>query len=260
MMKTLLQKVMDVVRKTKQIVTMPFDVEEKDGASNLVTTVDCAVQQYLKTELSKVLPEADFLGEEDPHFVENGMFWVVDPIDGTSNFVRGMNLSAISVALVENGEGVLGVVYNPFTDEMFYAVKGGGAFLNGTPIRVTDKDLSYSLLFTAFSLYNKNLAEPCEKVLWELYPKCDDFRRLGSAAIELCYIAAGRAELYFEMRVFPWDWAAAGVVLKEAGAFVGTLHQPLRYDKPIILIVGNTEENYQAVASTVLKHVPVLPY
>ncbi len=257
----MLEQVIDAVRNCKKIAEAQFTVSEKDGASNLVTTADVEVQRYLEKSLSEILPRAAFLGEEKPDYLSEGTFWVVDPIDGTSNFVRGMGLSAFSVALIDNGEAVLGVVYNPFTDDLFYAEKGKGAFLNGSPITVSDRDFSHSVIFTAFSLYEKSLAEPCRNILAELYPHCDDFRRLGSAALELCYLAAGRGELYFEIRVFPWDWAAAGVIIREAGGIIGTVHfDDVRYDRPIIIIAANNPQNYDRLRETVRRHIPDMPY
>ena len=121
---TFLQQVIAIVRACKPIMAGAFTVAEKGSASNLVTTADTGVQATLKDKLRQLLPQAAFLGEESDEGGNEALMWVVDPIDGTSNFVRGMRLSAISVALVEAGEEVLGVVYNPFTEDLFSAVNG----------------------------------------------------------------------------------------------------------------------------------------
>lgn len=259
--KTLLQQVIAIVRACKPIMTGTFTVAEKGSASNLVTTADTCVQATLKDKLGELLPQAAFLGEESDEGGNEALMWVVDPIDGTSNFVRGMRLSAISVALVEAGEEVLGVVYNPFTEDLFSAVKGQGAYLNGTRLCVSDRDLAHSGFFTAFSVYEKQFAPQCMEVLRRLYPRIDDFRRIGTASLELCYLAAGRAELYFEIRLFPWDWSAAAVILREAGGVIGTVpSERLRHDSPVILLAANSEENFRILQETVASVIPVRPY
>ena len=154
----LAEKVASAVRSCKPLMMQKFSVSEKGSASNLVTTADTAVQERLRALLGKILPQAGFLGEESPEYTQGELYWVVDPIDGTTNFVRGMRLSVISVALVNNNEEVLGVVYHPYSEELFSAVKGQGAFLNGKRIRVSERDFSHSLFFTAFSVYKKQYA------------------------------------------------------------------------------------------------------
>lgn len=256
----LLEETIAAVRACRPIAEYPFTVSEK-GASNLVTTADTAVQRALKEKLGFLLPEAAFLGEEAESTPDEKLMWVVDPIDGTSNFVRDMRLSAFSVALVENGEEVLGVVYNPFTDDLFWAAKGKGAYWNGKPLAVSRRDLGYAVIFTAFSVYEKKFAPQCMEVLRRLYPVCDDFRRLGAASLELCYLAAGRAELYFEMRLFPWDWAAAAVILREAGGVIGTIPgERLLHDAPCLVLAANHAENFRVLQETVATVVPVRPY
>ena len=258
---TFLQQVIAIVRACKPIMTGAFTVAEKGAASNLVTTADIGVQATLKDKLRQLLPQAAFLGEESDEGGNEALMWVVDPIDGTSNFVHDMRLSAISVALVEAGEEVLGVVYNPFTEDLFSAVKGQGAYLNGTRLRVSDRDLAHSLFFTAFSVYEKKFSPQCMEVLQRLYPRIDDFRRIGTASLELCYLAAGRAELYFEIRLFPWDWSAAAVILREAGGVIGTVpNERLRHDSPVILLAANSEENFRVLQETVAEVIPVRPY
>ena len=136
-----------------------------------------------------------------------------------------MAFSVISVALIKDGRPVLGVVYNPYRDEMFYAEAGKGAFLNNDPIRVSDRSFDRSLFCTALSLYNKDYAKPCLNIMEEVYAQCEDIRRIGSAALELVYLACGRVDLFFEMRIFPWDFAAAQIIVREAGGYVGTIGQ-----------------------------------
>lgn len=257
-----IRKVTDAVRACKPIMMGAFTVAEKGTSSNLVTTADTSIQANLKEHLAQILPQAGFLGEEAPAEAALGaLYWVVDPIDGTSNFARGMRLSVISVALVADEEEVFGMVYSPYSEEVFYAAKGQGAYLNGTRIGVSDRDFRHALFFTAFSVYEKKYAPLCEDVLREIYPDLDDFRRLGTAALELCYLAAGRGELYFELRLFPWDWAAAAVILREAGGEIGTIDSAcLRHDAPSLVIAANNKLNYARLKETVQKHIPELPY
>ena len=257
-----IEQVVEAVKSCKAIMTGAFTVMQKGNASNLVTTADTAVQAQLKALLKAILPSAGFLGEESEEKEALGTrYWVVDPIDGTSDFARGMRLSAISVGLVENEEEIFGVVYCPYTEEVFHAIKGGGAYCNGAPIRVSDRDLRHALIFTAFSVYEKKFAKPCEDVLRALYPAIDDFRRLGTASLELCYLAAGRGELYFELRLFPWDWSAAAVIVREAGGLIGTIDgADLRHDMPSLVIAANDAENYARLKREVERHIPVLPY
>lgn len=259
-MSELLKKVIDAVVNCREILLAPFSVSTKDGVSNLVTTADKAVEERLKIELLKILPEACFLGEEGSRTDEKPYRFVVDPIDGTANFTRNLNCSAISVGLFKEGVGVLGVVYNPFTNELYYAEKGKGAFLNGEQIKVSDRDFAHGLYYTALSLYKKDLAENCLNILREVYQQCDDFRREGSAALELCRLASGKAELYFEIRIFPWDCAGAEVILTEAGGVFKHLFTENRdIAEPFPIIAANNSENLEKLEVIVKKEVPNLP-
>jgi len=239
-----------------------FEVQSKGTASNNVTSVDLAVEAFLKERLMPLIDDCGFIGEEsEDSDYERPYLWVVDPIDGTANFIRDMGLSAISVGLVHGGEVVLGVVYNPYRDEMFYAEKGQGAFLNGEPIRVSDRDVEHSIFCTAMSLYNKNYAKPCLNIIEKVYERCDDIRRLGTAALELVYLACGRADLYFEIRVFPWDFAGAEIIIREAGGYVGTIgYERTVFNRPIPLICANTKDNYDYLKRIVSDEIPVIPY
>ena len=259
-MSDLLKKVIDAVIDCREILLSPFSVETKDSVSNLVTSADKAVEQRLKTELLKILPDACFLGEEGSRTEEKSYRFVVDPIDGTANFVRNLNCSAISVGLLKDGVGILGVVYNPFTNELYYAEKGKGAFLNDKPIKVSKRDFSHGLYYTALSLYKKPLAESCINILREVYKECDDFRREGAAALEICRLASGKAELYFEIRIFPWDCCGAEIILTEAGGGFKHLYTENRdIAAPFPIIAANSNENLEKLEQIVKKEIPELP-
>lgn len=239
-----------------------FQIHEKDGAANIVTTSDLLVQSYLCKKLKELLPEAGFYCEEENlKDTESEYIWVIDPIDGTANYSRNIAECVISVGLIRNKKPIVGVVHNIFRKDMFSASKGDGAMRNGKAIHVSDKAFDNSLLFTAMSLYKKELAQICNDVISEAYAECSDIRRFGSCAVELCYLASGNADLFFEIRVFPWDYAGASLILTEAGGVVrGFDGEMLTFDKPTPLIAANTNSNYEQLNAIVLKHMPKLPY
>lgn len=244
----LLQSIIDIVHDASKIMmNRDFVVRDKGDVSNLVTSSDIAVQKELERKLTALLPGSVFLGEEgivpdtDAEYV-----WVVDPIDGTANFARDMGLSVISVALLKYHEQFIGVIYQPYKDETYYAVRGGGAFMNGKPIHVSDRDFRSSLLFSATCLYDKSLAHPCFEIIERVYAEADDLRRLGAAALELCQVAVGRGELYFEIRLSCWDYAAGTLIIREAGGFVEIMFEDgVNYRKPAGVFAANTYENFE---------------
>ncbi len=262
-MSNLMHDVSAVVREAADIMrNRTFSVQTKDEKDNLLTSNDIKIQEFLYVRLKKLIENSEMLAEENvTPFQEADDVWIVDPIDGTANYSRGIHDCAISVGLAHRGELTLGVVYLPFTDELFAAEKGGGAFLNGQPIRVSDLPFEKGLLCTAFSLYKKSLADTCMHVVRDIYAECMDMRRFGAAAAELCYLACGRCDLYFEIRVFPWDFAGAYVVLREAGGYISALdgNSPsLRNPTPII--AANTKENFEKMLCHVNTHIKEIPY
>ena len=199
-----------------------FDVTKK-GDADFVTKTDLAVQNFIAHELSLLYPDVDFLAEEAPeHEIKNNKYtWVLDPIDGTMNFIRGLSASVISLALLQGEKTELGIVYNPYSDEMFYAKRGEGAFLNGKRISVSDnKTLESSLIAIGTSPYYKPLVGDCFELYREIFLNCIDIRRSGSAAIDICNVAAGRVDAYYEYMLSIWDYAAARLILTEAGGTI----------------------------------------
>jgi myo-inositol-1(or 4)-monophosphatase len=259
----LIDKVIDIVREASRLFgEKNFVITSKGDAANNVTSVDLSVQAFIKERLEPLLDSSGFIGEEsEDQEYHYDYLWIVDPIDGTANFIRDLSCSAISVGLVKDNEAILGVVYNPYRDEMFYAEKGKGAFLNGKSIKVSDRDTGHSMFCTAMSLYDKKHAKSCFNIIEKVYSKCEDIRRLGSAAIELTNLACGRVDLYFEIRVFPWDFAASDVIIREAGGFIGTIEydRPV-FNRPIPLIAANTKENYEYLRKVVTDEIPSIPY
>ena len=223
-----------------------FSVHSKGTAANYVSDIDIKVEKFLRERLGALCPDAAFIGEEsDSNDYTAEKLWIVDPIDGTANFVRDMDMSAVSVALVEKGEAVMGVVYNPYVNRMFYSEKGRGAYMNGEKIHVSDRPLENSIISIAMSVYKKEYAPMCFKIAEKMQMRCEDIRRIGSAAIELCNLAAGKIELFFEARLYPWDYAAASLFVCEAGGYIASLGADLVYDKVIPVIAANSKENLE---------------
>lgn len=200
-------------------------VESKQGRANFVTKYDVEVQAFLYKKLSKLYPNAAFLGEEDAtHEDINGEFcFIIDPIDGTTNFIFDYKHSAISVGLMKQQEIVAGVIYNPYLDELFYAEKGMGAFLNDVPLKLSNLSLSEGVVAMGTCPYYREKADETFHIARKLYDKALDLRRTGSAALDICYVAAGRIVLYYEMLLSPWDYAAGSLILTEAGGRISTM-------------------------------------
>lgn len=254
----MINKIIEIVKDASELMTSDVTVTQKGSHSDFVTSADVNVQHYLEKHLLKLIPGSVFLGEEEnKHAIEGEYIWVVDPIDGTSNFIRDLGASAISVGLVKNGVPHIGVIYHPYRNEIYFAERGKGAYMNGKQIHVSDNDFKHSHLCAAASLYNKELAQPCFNIIQKVYYQSDDFRRFGSAAVELAYLAAGRIELFFEIRLFPWDMAAGIVLIEEAGGFVECIHEEgLPLNRPAGIFVANSKENFEKLKEIVYGEIP----
>lgn len=205
----------------KQKWATEFQVEFKSEI-NLVTEVDKMSEQMIIDAIVAQYPDHDVLAEEGFGKRKDSIYkWIIDPLDGTTNFAHGYPLWCVSIALECRGDIILGVVYDPLKDEMFSACRGGGAFLNGKPIRVSNHDtLSKSLLATGFAYNVRETTNNNLDHFATLLMKAQSVRRDGVAAIDLCYVACGRYDGYWELNLFPWDMAAGLLILQEAGGRV----------------------------------------
>lgn len=197
------------------------NIEEK-SLHSLVSYVDRTAEEQLVAGLGALLPSATFLTEEETiPAVESGLQWIIDPLDGTTNFLHQIPCFSISVALREDGRTVMGIVYEINRSELFYAWEGGGAYLNGNPIRVSPNvQLKDALLATGFPYYDFDRMQEYMNALSVFMQETRGIRRLGSAAVDLAYVACGRFDAFFEYSLHPWDVAAGALIVQEAGGHV----------------------------------------
>ena len=210
--------------------------------------VDRQAEDEAIRELRRAMPDVGVLGEESGQSGNTRITWVIDPLDGTSNYIRGLPHYCVSIALVENGEPIHGVIYDPIRNELFTASKGSGALLNGVRIRVADRrDLTGAVIATGFAPRERERIGPqlrCTELLLTEHG-AEDIRRAGSAALDLAYVACGRVDGYFEAGVKPWDIAAGMLLVREAGGRViaadGGATGPVdkRGIDPRLVIAGN---------------------
>lgn len=200
-------------------------VSEKEGKANFVTSYDKNIQETIRERLLTVFPSAVFVGEEEDihESIEKGYAFIVDPIDGTTNFMKDYHCSCISVGMTYNGRLLAGVVYNPYLEEIYYAREGKGAYCNGKPIHVSNEKIENGIVLFGTAPYYVELKEKTFALAMDYYDRALDLRRSGSAALDLCAIAAGRAEVFFECVLSPWDYAAGTLLIREAGGTVTTL-------------------------------------
>ena len=224
---------------------------EKDSARNLVTDYDRQVQALLEQALGETFPGATFFAEEEEQhvFAKSGELFVIDPIDGTSNFVHGLGHSAVSVALLRDGEPAAGVVYDPFAQRMYTAERGQGARCNGVPCRVGTEDLAHGLCLFGTSPYDEDTHGLTCALFAAMLDAANDLRRMGAAALDLCDLARGAGAVFFEARLRPWDYAAAALILQEAGGVVTDFAgAPLSLSEPSSVLAGNPTAYRQARA------------
>ena len=203
------------------------------GPINLVTEVDKQAEDYIVSKIREPFPSHSIIAEESGKLDgEKEKRWFIDPVDGTSNYARGLPLFATSIAYAEKGEMRLGCIYDPMRDECFYAEKGSGAWLNGKTIHVSNtKELINAMLVTGFP-YDIHKKENNINHFSNIIREVHTLRRLGSAAIDLVYVAAGRLDGYWEIDISPWDIAAGTLIIEEAGGTVTTTNGNSVYMRP----------------------------
>jgi myo-inositol-1(or 4)-monophosphatase len=210
----------DFIRQERKIFNA--DKIEYKGLNDLVSYVDKTAEGLIVAGLEKILPEAGFITEEQTkNKLAERYNWIIDPLDGTTNFIHGLPVFSVSIALKEYDELILGVVYEINQDECFYAWKGAPAYLNGKEIKVSKAPtISDSLIATGFPYYDFTKQPQYIELFTYLMKSCHGLRRLGSAAVDLAYTAAGRFDAYYEYNLNAWDAAAGIVIVKQAGGHV----------------------------------------
>lgn len=227
----------------------PEVLATKSSPTDVVTELDRAAEELIRARLRHARPYDAILGEEGGETPGRGVRWVVDPIDGTVNFLYGLPAWAVSIAAEVDGEVVAGVVHNVPLGELYTAVKGGGAWLGGERLRCnTGVPLAQALVATGFG-YAAERRRIQAEVVAQVLPKVRDIRRGGSCALDLCSVAAGRVDAYYERGTNYWDWAAAGLIATEAGARFAGLHgKPAGSDFTLCAAPGLFEELHDLLA------------
>ena len=208
--------------------------EEVKFGYELVTSADIAANDIIIGEILKAYPGHGIISEESPNksFAIDGPTWIIDPIDGTVGYANYHYQVSVSIAFAQNGHVVVGVVFNPFLDELFYAIKGEGAYLNGKKIQVKDvSDLKQCIVATGFPHKKENIPH-IMSYLTRVLPEIRDVRRMGSAALDLCWVACGRVQAYYEGSLASWDIAAGRLIALEAGASIGHYEARMNNDLP----------------------------
>ncbi len=242
----ILTGIINTVKEAGGIITAAHNdkdtIFDKEGYANFVTKYDKQVQNYLVACFQKLLPEATYLAEEEglQQSMERGYCFIIDPIDGTTNFIQEYMHSCISVGLSYDGEMMIGVVYNPYRDEIFTAIKGQGAYRNGVIIEAGEVPLADSLVAFGCARYNSDDTENVFALSKALYLESRGLRNRGSSTLDICDIACGRNGIYFELLLQPWDYAAAALILEEAGGLITKMDGGvITLDKPCSILAGS---------------------
>lgn len=215
-------------------------IHQKEGHYNFVTDADVAVQEYIQGALSALRPDAAFIGEEqDNARLTDAPAFIVDPIDGTLNFMRCRHMSAVSIGYLEGKQPLLGVIYNPYLDEMYTAERGKGAHCNHRAIHVSETPIENAMIALGTSPYDQELVKKTLRAAQEFLLRAGDLRRTGSAAIDLCDVACGRIDAFYELRLRPWDVAAGALLVSEAGGVFCSLGHDAPYFEDACGIVAS---------------------
>jgi len=211
------------------------DIDRK-AQFDYVTRVDTACEKKIVDIIHQNFPEHNILAEENERAESGGYRWIIDPLDGTTNYIHNVPIYSVSIAVEHDGEIILGVVYDPSREELFTAEKGQGAYLNNQPISVSDiKAPDMALFATGYPFRVKHLIDPYQESFKQLFMQISGIRRTGSAALDFCYIACGRYDGFWELDLHPWDLAAGYLILEEANG-----HMSDFAGKGKMLETGNT--------------------
>ncbi|MEG2207620.1 MAG: inositol monophosphatase family protein [Clostridia bacterium] len=222
----MIQSIATIIRQAGEIMlgAQKPAVYEKEGHANFVTQTDIDVQTFLIEHLHQLMPEALFLAEEQENLqLTEGLTFVIDPIDGTTNFMHSRRASCISVGLLRNRQLELAFVYQPWLREMYAAERGKGAFCNDRRLQASNVPFEHAVVNIGTAPYQPELSSRSMKLAAEFLGRTSDLRRCGSAALDLCDVAAGGAELFWEMELSPWDYAAGALIVTEAGGKIATM-------------------------------------
>lgn len=217
-------------------------IYDKEGISNFVTRYDKEVQEYLISHFKELLPDAHYLAEEEgmQQSPGDGYCFIIDPIDGTTNFIFDYKHSCISVGLAFKGKMVFGVVHQPYLNETFAAIKGMGAWLNEKQIHCSGKGLEENLVAFGCARYNSDDTDRIFDYAKKLYLYSLGIRNGGSSTLDICRVAAGRNGLYLELMLQPWDYAAASLILQEAGGVITQIDgKAITLDAPCPILAGS---------------------
>ena len=238
----LAKEIETIARRAGDLITQNkiSNVAEKTQASDIVTDLDIKAQELILKACLELLPQSEYVAEEDTHkAIGEEYTWVIDPIDGTTNFAYDFHHSCISIALLYQRKGLIGVVYNPFLNECFVGIENEGSYLNGKRIHASQNDLKHAISVVGTAPYYKEYADVVFDNMKKLFLAGRDVRRTGSAALDCCYVACGRVDVYYEERLSPWDYAAGLIIMKNAQACAKALHGEFDYLSPVGIIAAN---------------------
>lgn len=219
---TLLKAVESAGKELQYYMDINYEVTNKPGVNNLVTEADLAAEKAILNTIKSNFPDHHILSEEVGEIIQDSNYkWIIDPIDGTVNFAHKIPLCCVSIGVEFKNEIILGAVYNPFLNELFVAEKNSGATLNEKPIRISSKEkLENACMVTGFPYVYSDAANSPLQIFGRFIKKGIPIRRLGSAAIDLCWVACGRFDAFYEENLFAWDTAAGYLMVQEAGGTV----------------------------------------
>lgn len=231
----------------------PLDITMKPGRQNFVTDFDKSAEECIISTIKDVFPYHHFLAEESgrSNHSDESILWIIDPLDGTTNFVHNIPCLAISIAAYEGTKGLSGVIYQPLTNELFVAESGRGAFLNGCRIRVSDVN-NFEDALIVIALRNDQISEPAINidVLFQLIQKGVVLRNFGSAALSLAYVASGKADAFWMHQIYPWDFAAGKILIQEAGGIFNCFNDNKSPDQASNVLASN-----QAIHQIFYEHI-----